>query len=175
MTDREYAIQNNGVYYRDSEFILRIPLDKDLDALAVMEVEQDPSLQSQLVGDAEIRRKYQEILYNNDKIRDFHLAIVSSQDDSFLGNLVIQYYKTDAPEIGITLMEAQQGKGIAAKIIALYMNQRMMVSPVIYFTARINLDNINSQKMIAKLDSENVMQIGNTYCYKIKYIGGDGQ
>lgn len=168
MTDREYALENDGTYASNNDIILRMPNDYDLDALCVLEVEQDPTLKMRYDDDdVETRRKYKRIIYNNDFGENFHLAIIDAKENTFVGELNVQGYKTDAPEIGITLLEVYQGKEIAAKTIELYMNKRTDINPVIYFTVRIETKNINSQKMIAKLNSEKIMQIRDAYCYKI--------
>lgn len=167
MTDREYALKNDGIYATNKDFILRIPNDCDLDALCILEVEQDPSLKRQLDADVETRRRYKGYIYNNEFGENLHLSIINAKNDIFLGELNVQSYKSDVPEVGITLLQSYQGKGIAAEVIKLYMKKRMEINKVIYFTARIETTNIYSQKMISKLNSEKAMQIGNAYCYKI--------
>ena len=105
--------------------------------------------------------------FNNDNYSNFHLSIIDKKNNDYLGEINIQGYKSDVPEIGITLLEQYRFKGIGARVITLYMDKCKDIRNIMYFSARIDKDNIASQKMIAKLNSSKKMQIQDYYCYEI--------
>jgi len=169
MDEKKYAITNGGEFVRTSDILLRIPTEADMDGmfeLFLIENSDEEDRYNTEDGKALWKRLYYQ-LYTNEKSDYLYLSMIDHKSNKFLGRFTMQEYGSVAPEIGIYLLAEHQGKGIAEKAIRAYLEKVRELRDVPYFTATIDKDNLYSQKMISKLNSEQVMMIKDSYCYKI--------
>lgn len=169
MAEKKYVVSNDGVFVKTEDILLRVPTQEDMDGM--FEVDRLENHHDHVEFESETGRKWWKDLYfksyTDMERADFFLSIIDWKNDFFLGRLIIQGYNTAAPEIGMYLLEEYQDKGIAPKVINAYMNKARELRDISYFSVRIEDENEYSQKMMRKLNSEELMMIQNTHCYKV--------
>lgn len=169
MNEREYAISKDGIFAENEIMKLRLLKEEDLDGYLRVYISNDSSMEHN-IRDEEDENWWKKMLFkttNTEGSNNLHLSIIDGKTRRYMGELNMQEYKTEAPIIGITLLEEFRYQGIAELAIKLYMEECRKMRHIDYFVAKIKTDNFPSINMIKKLNSENVIQMGDVYGFKV--------
>ena len=101
-----------------------------------------------------------EILLDDNKLA---LKIIDIEKNTYVGEVSLLNIKSDYPEIGIHIMKEYRNKGIASRILPLFLDKIKSLVEVEYFLARIRTNNWISIKLFEKLGAVKIGEEGIEY------------
>lgn len=107
---------------------------------------------------------WNEILNDDDKLA---LKIIDIKKDIYVGEVTIQNIQSDCAEISIYIMKEHRNKGIAGRILPLFIDKIKSLVEVEYYLARIMSNNLVSIKIFEELGA---VKIGEERTEYITYM-----
>ena len=110
-------------------------------------------------------KSWNEILMDDDKLA---LKIIDIEKNIYVGEVSLENIHSYCPEIGIHIMREYRNKGIASRVLTLFLDKIKSLVEVEYFLAKIRSNNMISIKLFEKLGAIKIGEEGIEYSALIK-------
>ncbi|MEE0687033.1 MAG: GNAT family protein [Lachnospiraceae bacterium] len=105
-------------------------------------------------------KSWNELLVDDNKLV---LKIIDIEKNTYVGEVSLQNIQSNCPEIGIHIMKKYRNKGIASRILPLFLDKIKSLVEVEYFLARIRSNNWISIKLFERLGAVKIGEEGKEY------------
>lgn len=138
----------DGVLARTERLVLRRPIGEDVMKYIDAFGGPCPLLAREYRRNEELRADYWKGVQGEDSL---YCTICAKETGEFLGYCAIERLKRQCPEIAINLLEHFQSRGLGPEAVLAFMGAFWRVAGVTPFIAKIDPQNIGSQKMFRRL------------------------
>lgn len=144
--------QTDGVFVQDDRYILKALSEADKDNYLKLYRENSiVAKASSKMSDVDYEAFADFVWEKMSEDDAIYVSVFRKKDDLYVGNITLQHLDSDAPEIGMDVLQEYHRQGIAFESIPLFAKRVMEIIPVEHFLVRIYSDNEPSRKLYEKL------------------------
>lgn len=138
----------DGVLSRTERLVLRRPIDEDMMRYIDAFGRPCPLLAREYRRNEELRTDYWKGVKGESSL---YCSICARENGEFTGYCAVERLKRPDPEIAINLLERFQARDFGAEAVLAFMEAFRKVTGPVPFVAKIDPQNIGSQKMLRRL------------------------
>ena len=138
----------DGVLSRTERLVLRRPIDDDMMRYIDAFDGPCPLLAREYRRNEELRTDYWKGVKGEDSL---YCSICAKENGEFMGYCAVERLKRSDPEVAINLLERFQARGFGAEAVLAFVEAFRKVTGPVPFVAKIDPQNIGSQKMFRRL------------------------